>query len=95
MAWAMAAAANASKGLARQSQTGYQDSSTNNAVGSAIPQRLQDFMGVPMQRLNDKIMSDRQNLARRQAAQAATQAGVAQPMQNASDAISGKQCNCG
>ncbi len=56
-------------------QTGYQDSTNNNAVGPAIPQRLQDFMGVGMQRLNDKIMADRQTKARRAAANAGNASG--------------------
>lgn len=92
MAWAMSAVS----GLTRKSQTGYQDATTNNAVGPAIPQRMQDFMGVGMQRLNDKIMADRQMLARRQAASAAqAQAGAARPMQNITDVVAGKECNCG
>ena len=61
--------------LAKNSQTGYQDSSTNNAVGPAIPQRMQDFMGVGMQRLNDKIMADRQTQAQRAAANGGAASG--------------------
>lgn len=61
--------------LARKSQTGYQDSTNNSAVGPAIPQRLQDFMGVGMQRLNDKIMADRQTQAQRAAANAGNASG--------------------
>ena len=85
MAWAMATGAN----LNRNTQTGYQDSLTNNAVGPAIPQRMQDFMGVGMQRLNDKIVKDRQTNANRAAV-----AGAAK-MQNATDiAEGGKSCSC-
>jgi hypothetical protein len=79
MSWAMAAgtgiAGIAGKSLAKNSQTGYQDSSTNNAVGPAIPQRMQDFMGVGMQRLNDKIMADRQTQAQRAAANGGAASG--------------------
>jgi hypothetical protein len=79
MSWAMAAgtgmAGIAGKALAKNSQTGYQDSGTNNAVGPAIPQRMQDFMGVGMQRLNDKIMADRQTQAQKAAANGGTASG--------------------
>ena len=78
MSWAMAAGTGISGiagTLAKNSQTGYQDSTNNNAVGPAIPQRMQDFMGVPMQRLNDKIMADRQTQAQRAAANAGTASG--------------------
>ena len=78
MSWAMAAGAGISGiagGLAKKSQTGYQDSTNNNAVGPAIPQRMQDFMGAGMQRLNDKIMADRQTQAQRAAANAGNASG--------------------
>jgi hypothetical protein len=78
MSWAMAAGtgiAGVAGALAKNSQTGYQDSSTNNAVGPAIPQRMQDFMGVGMQRLNDKIMADRQTQAQRAAANGGAASG--------------------
>jgi hypothetical protein len=89
MAWAMATGAN----LNRNTQTGYQDSLTNNAVGPAIPQRMQDFMGVGMQRLNDKIVKDRQSNANRAAA--AARATQSAPMQNATDIAAGnKSCSC-
>ena len=99
MAWAMASGALAG-GLRKQSQTGYQDSNTNNAVGPAIPQQMQDFMGVGMQRLNDKIMADRQSLARRRATDAGIASGnsivgaAVRPMQNATDIAAGKTCSC-
>jgi hypothetical protein len=70
MAWAMAAVSGIVGGMAKGLQTGYQDSANNNAVGSAIPQRMQNFMGVPMQRLNDKIMADRQTQSKAAAAAA-------------------------
>ena len=78
MSWAMAAGtgiAGVAGALAKNSQTGYQDSGTNNAVGPAIPQRMQDFMGVGMQRLNDKIMADRQTQAQRAAANGGAASG--------------------
>jgi hypothetical protein len=79
MSWAMAAGTGisgiAGQSLAKNSQTGYQDSGTNNAVGPAIPQRMQDFMGVGMQRLNDKIMADRQTQAQRAAANGGAASG--------------------
>ncbi len=75
MSWAMAAVSGITGGMAKGLQTGYQDSTNNNAVGPAIPQRLQDFMGVGMQRLNDKIMADRQTKARRAAANAGNASG--------------------
>ena len=91
MAWAMATGAN----LNRNTQTGYQDSRSNNAVGPAIPQRMQDFMGVGMQRLNDKIVQDRQNNANRAAAAARATAAQSAPMQNATDIAAGnKSCSC-
>ncbi len=85
MAWAMASGALAG-GLSKQSQTGYQDSTNNNAVGPAIPQRMQDFMGVGMQRLNDKIVADRQSQANRAAA-LARQSQANMPMGNITDAM--------
>lgn len=75
MSWAMAAGAGIAGRLAKKSQTGYQDSTNNNAVGPAIPQQIQDFMGVGMQRLNDKIMADRQRQAQRAAANAGNASG--------------------
>jgi len=78
MSWAMAAGAGISGiagALAKKSQTGYQDSTNNNAVGPAISQRMQDFMGAGMQRLNDKIMADRQTQAQRVAANAGNASG--------------------
>jgi len=94
MAWAMASGALAG-GLRQQSQTGYQDSTNNNAVGPAIPQRMQDFMGVGMQRLNDKIMADRQSSANKAAAlarQAQSQNNM--PVGNITDVAAGKTCSC-
>ena len=61
--------------LAKKSQTGYQDSTNNSVVRPAIPQRMQDFMGAGMQRLNDKIMADRQTQAQRAAANAGNASG--------------------
>ena len=61
--------------LAKKSQTGYQDSTNNSVVRPAIPQGMQDFMGVGMQRLNDKIMADRQTQAQRAAANAGNASG--------------------
>lgn len=78
MSWAMAAGTGISGiagTLAKNSQTGYQDSTNNNAVGPAISERMQNFMGVPMQRLNDKIMADRQTQAQRAAANAGNASG--------------------
>lgn len=40
MSWAMATGA----GLGRASKTGYRDSSTNNAIGSSIPDYMQKLM---------------------------------------------------
>lgn len=61
--------------LAKKSQTGYQDPTNNSVVRPAIPQAMQDFMGVGMQRLNDKIMADRQTQAQRAAANAGNASG--------------------
>ena len=93
MAWAMSAASGM-MGQRQNNQTGYQDSTNNNAVGPAIPETMQQFMGVPMQRLNDKIMADRRSQANR-AASAARIASQNAPRMNASDAVAGKSCNCG
>jgi len=78
MSWAMAAGTGISGvagALAKNSQTGYQDSTNNNAVGPAISERMQNFMGVGMQRLNDKIMLDRQTQAQRAAANGGAASG--------------------
>jgi len=93
MAWAMSAASGM-MGQRQNNQTGYQDSTNNNAVGPAISEKMQNFMGVPMKRLNDKIVADRQRNANRAAAAARMDAQAA-PRMNASDAIAGKSCNCG
>ena len=93
MAWAMSAASGM-MGQRQNNQTGYQDSANNNAVGPAIPERMQQFMGVPMQRLNDKIMADRQSQAKRKAYAANQAAAASVPKMNASDAVNGKSCNC-
>ena len=86
MAWAMSAASGMMK-QRQNNQTGYQDSTNNNAVGPAIPETMQQFMGVPMQRLNDKIMADRRSQANRTAALARQN----MPMNGNGE----KVCNCG
>lgn len=90
MSWAMSAASGM-MGQNQNNQTGYQDSTNNNAVGPAIPERMQQFMGVPMQRLNDKIMADRRSSANRAAALARVSAGQMTP----TGGNAGKKCSCG
>ena len=98
MAWAMASASGM-MGQNKDNQTGYQDSTGNNAIGPAIPQSMQDFMGAPMKMLNDKIMADRQRNANRAGA-AARIARQNMPMNGngqmtSTSGVAEKKCNCG
>lgn len=74
MSWAMATGA----GLGGASRTGYSDSSTNNAIGSAVPGGMQKFIQNPMQAVSASLRGGRN--ARQQ------NAGIA-PQE-------GKSCNC-
>ena len=95
MAWAMASASGM-MGQNKDNQTGYQDSTNNNAVGPAIPKAMQQFMGVPMQRLNTRIMADRRSQANRASA-AARIANQNAPMNGNGQVggVAGKSCSCG
>jgi hypothetical protein len=69
MSWAMATGA----GLGGASKTGYSDSNTNNAIGSALPAGMQRFIQNPMQDAVDSLGARRG--ARQQTAGIAPQEG--------------------
>ena len=69
MSWAMATGA----GLGGASKTGYSNSNTNNAIGSAVPGGMQKFMQAPMQAVSASLRGGRN--ARQQNAGIAPQEG--------------------
>ena len=69
MSWAMATGA----GLGGASKTGYSDSNTNNAIGSAVPAGMQKFIKNPMQAASASLRAGRD--ARQQTAGIAPQEG--------------------
>ncbi len=57
MSWAMATGA----GLGGASKTGYSDSNTNNAIGSAVPGGMQKFIQDPMKAVSASLRAGRDN----------------------------------